>query len=70
MLAHVHRSAAKLNLDFDLLESEQELLRLKQLSFLYLVHLEQQSVNHDVKPLLLVQYLEQQGQTEVPVVQG
>jgi hypothetical protein len=70
MLARAHRSAAKLNLDFDLLEYEQVLLQLKQLSYLCRVRLEQQLVIHGVKPLLLVQHPVQQGQAEVPVVQG
>jgi hypothetical protein len=59
-----------LNLGFVPLEYEQVLPQLKLSSFLCRVRLEQQLVIHGVKPLLLVQHLEQQGQAEVPVAQG
>ena len=70
MLARDHRSARELNLDFVILGCGQGLLQLKQLSFLCRAHLEQQLVIHGEQQLLLVQHLEQQGQAEVPVVQG
>jgi hypothetical protein len=62
MLSRAHRSARESNLGFVPLEYEQVLLQLKLSSCLFLVHREQQLVIHGVKPLLLVQYLEQQGQ--------
>ena len=70
MLARDHRSARESNLDFVLLEYEQGLLQLKQLSYLYLVHLEQQSAIHDEQQPPAVLHPKQQGQPEVPVVQG
>jgi hypothetical protein len=59
-----------LNLDFDLLEYEPVQLQPKQLSYPCLAHPEQQLANLGVKQQPAVQYLEQQGQPEVPVVQG
>ena len=70
MLSRDHMSARELNLGFVPLEFGLVLLQLKQLSYRCRDHLEQQLVIHDVKPLLLVQHLEQQGQAEVPVAQG
>jgi hypothetical protein len=62
MLARDHMSAAILNLGFDLLEYEQVLLQLKQLSFLCQVHLEQLLEIRGEQQQMLVQHLEQQVQ--------
>jgi hypothetical protein len=59
-----------LSLGFDLQLFEQVLLQLRQLSYLFLDHLEQQSVIHGVQQPPFAQHPKQQGQPEVPVVQG
>jgi hypothetical protein len=70
MLARVHRSTTKLNLGSDLQQFEQELPQLKLLSCLFLVHLEQLLAILGVQQPPVVQHPTQQGQPEVPVVQG
>jgi hypothetical protein len=59
MLVRGHRSAAKLNLGFGLLQSEQGLLQLKPLSFRFLAHLEQLLEIHGVQQQLAVLHLKQ-----------
>ena len=70
MLARDHRSKARLNLGFAHLQFAPALPQLRQLSFLFRVHLEQQSGNHGARQRAVDPNPAQWRQPETPVEQG